>query len=121
MKPNTTAGQRIGQQTTDNFAFSNGAATSTAAAATVNLPQANITTESLTTAAGATYTFTLTNSLITPSSFVGVMVGNGTNTGGTPTVTTVTPGTGSAVIVVHNAHATVAFNGTLKLNVLVAQ
>lgn len=129
---NLTAGQRVGDQTVDNFEVSvlqtttstvtgvqtlnAGTGTSTAAAATVNTQVGQITTESLTTAAGATYSFTLTNSLITATSKVFASVGLGTATTGTPCVAYITPGTGSATIVIQNIAAAAALNGTIKIN-----
>lgn len=93
-----------------------GAATSTANAATINAQAGQITTEALTTAAGATYTMTLTNDFIKPTSAVQVSVGKGTATTGIPTVTWVTPAAGSAVIILQNIHASGALNGTISLN-----
>lgn len=90
-------------------------ATSAAGAATLNKKSGVVTSEALTTAAGATWTLTLTNSKISATSQVLVSIGNGTNAGGSPALTTVTPGAGSAVIIVQNIHATDAFNGTLKV------
>lgn len=90
-------------------------ASATAGAATLNKPSGVITSESLTTAAGAAYTLTLTNSEIAATSQVLVSVGNGTNSAGRPTVTTVTPGSGSVVIVVQNIHSADALNGTIKI------
>lgn len=92
-----------------------GTATSTAGAATINTQTGLITTEALVTAAGATYTMTLTNALINASSIVNVMVGKGTATTGMPVVAFVTPAAGSCVIILQNIHATVALNGTLKM------
>lgn len=94
-------------------------ATSTVHAATLNTEEGFITTESLSTAAGATYTFTLTNSLIStantpPSPAPQVQVHGITNTGGTPQITSVTNGVGSTVIVITNIGST-AFNGTLAI------
>lgn len=89
-----------------------------AGAATLSKNSGVVTSEALTTAAGATYTLTLTNTKITATSQVVVSVGNGTNTGGIPTLATVTPAAGSAVIVVHNAHASAALNGTITVTFL---
>lgn len=92
-----------------------GSATSTAGAATINAQTGVITTEALTTAAGATYVMTLTNSLIKSSSIVSVVVGKGTATGGSLSPAWVTPGTGSAVIVLQNNDLATAVNGTTKI------
>lgn len=88
-------------------------ATGAAGAATLNKPSGKITTEALTTAAGATYTLTLTNSEIAAADIVQVSVALGTATTGTPTITTVKPAAGSVVIIVQNIHASAALNGTL--------
>ena len=92
-----------------------GTATSTAHAATINNQTGVVTTEALTTAAGSTYTFTLTNSYITADSVVQVSVGKGTATTGVPVVAWVTPASGSAVIILQNIHASAALNGTITL------
>lgn len=92
-----------------------GIATSTVGAATVNTQVGLVTTEALTTAATATYTFTLTNALINASSIVMVTVGKGTATTGEPAVHFVTPATGSVVILIRNDAAVAALNGTIKI------
>lgn len=91
------------------------AAAATAGAATLNSGYGVITSESLTTAAGATYTLTLTNAAIAAADIVLVSVGKGTSTAGTATVSWVTPAAGSVVIIVQNIHASNALNGTIKL------
>ena len=92
-----------------------GTATSTAAAATINKQTGLVTTEALTTAAGSTYTFTLTNSAINASSLVFVTVGKGTASAGEPVVQFVTPAAGSAVILIRNVSAAAALNGTITI------
>lgn len=77
------------------------------------------TSSSLTTAAGATASITVTNAAITATSKVLVAIKNGTNSAGSPVVTTVTPGSGSATVVVQNIHASAALNGTLKVEYFV--
>ena len=90
-------------------------ATSTVHAATLNTPGGLITTESLSTAAGATYTFTLTNSLLVAGSPAPSVSMTGlTNTGGVITLTSVTNAVGSTVIVWTNT-GTTAFNGTMLI------
>ncbi len=96
-----------------------GTGTSTAGAATVNTQSGLITTEALVTAAAATYSFTLTNSLINASSVVLVTVGKGTATTGEPAVHFVTPAAGSAVIAIRNDAAAAALNGTIKIGYFV--
>ena len=90
-------------------------ATSTAGAATLNTKVGRVTTEALSTAVGATYTFTLTNSLITATGPVPqVMLLDGTNTAGVVQLTSITNGAGSSVFVFTNV-GTAAFNGTMQL------
>lgn len=91
-----------------------GSATSTAGAATINAQTGVITTESLTTAAGATYTMTLTNSYIQASSIVTPVAGRGTNTSCGLVPITVTPAAGSCVMIFQNPGLT-ALSGTMKI------
>lgn len=72
------------------------------------------TSAALTTAAGAQATITITNASIAATSKVFVALKNGTNSAGAPVVVTVTPGAGSAAVVIQNIHASAALNGTLK-------
>lgn len=90
-------------------------ATASAGAATLNSGYGVITTESLTTAAAAVYTLTLTNAAIAAADIVHVTVGNGTNTTVGPSLAGVTPAAGSVVIVIRNTHAASALNGTLRV------
>lgn len=90
-------------------------ASATAGAATANGERVIITSEALTTAAGAVYTLTLTDSSVAATSLMLCSVGNGTNTTVGPTLTGVTPGAGSATIAVRNGHASSALNGTIKI------
>lgn len=90
-------------------------ATATAGAATLNKASGTITTEALTTAAGATYALVITNSTISASDIVTASVTFGTATEGLPQIAVVTPGSGALEIVVRNAHASQAFDGTLKI------
>lgn len=91
-------------------------ATATSGAATLNKFSGTITTESLSTAAGAVYTLTITDSAITATDIVTASVALGTATTGMPDVTTVTPAAGSVVIKIQNIHASAALNGTLKVS-----
>ena len=97
----------------------NGSATASSGAATLSTYKGQITSEALTTAAAATYTLTLTNTNISATSIVLVSVGNGTNTTVGPSLAGVTPGAGSATIVVRNTHASSALNGTIVINYVV--
>lgn len=90
-------------------------AVASAGAATLNKDAGVITSEALTTAAGATYTLTLTDTSIAAADQVFASVQLGTATTGMPAVTTVTPAAGSVVIVLQNIHATAALNGTIKV------
>jgi hypothetical protein len=88
----------------------------TSGAATLNKMSGVITSEALTTAKGAFYTLTLTNSSIAAADIVFASVQLGTSTTGTPIITTVTPAAGSVVIAVFNDDAANAFNGTIKIS-----
>jgi hypothetical protein len=92
-----------------------GTATATAGAATLNRASGVLTTEALTTAAGANYTLTLTNSEVVAGDIVLAAVNNGTNSAGDPVVSRIAPGNGTVVFIVRNAHASAAFNGTLQV------
>ena len=122
-KQNQAMGLRVGV-----LECFNRTATALAGAATINgvsttQPSAcgTVTSESLTTLAGSDYTLTLTNNLIAATDIVFASVSNGSNTGGAPKVTLVTPGAGSVVIKVRNGQSSVdtSLNGTLKINFLV--
>lgn len=91
-----------------------GTATSTVGAATTQTQASVVTTEALATAAGATYTFTLTNGLINANSVVIPVVGKGTATTGGLTPIFVTPATGSCVVIFQNV-TLAALNGTTKI------
>lgn len=95
------------------FTRANG--TAVAGAATAHGEVGTITTEPLTTAAGATYTLTLNNSYMGPKSHVVASVANGTNAQGDPSLGTVAESEFGVVITVVNRHASQAFNGTLKI------
>jgi len=94
-------------------------ASATAGAATLNKSAGVITSEALSTAAGATYTLTLTDSAIAATDQVFASVAYGTSTTGTPCVTRVKPGAGSVVIVIQNIHASAALNGSIKISFFV--
>lgn len=96
-----------------------GTASATDGAATLSKMAGVVTTEALTTAAGAAYTLTLTNTAIAAADIVFASVANGTNAQGVPVVGVITPGAGSCTIVVRNEDAAAAFNGTLVISFLV--
>lgn len=90
-------------------------ATAVAGAATLSKMSGVVTSEALTTAAAATYTLTITNTGVAATDQVFASVWFGTSTTGLPMIATVTPGAGTIVIVVQNAHASAALNGTIKV------
>lgn len=91
-----------------------GTATAVAGAAILDASVGVITTESLTTAAAATYTLTLTNSVAIVGSAVQATIGNGTNsTAGT--VISATASLGAVTFAVTNVSAA-ALNGTLLIS-----
>jgi hypothetical protein len=77
-----------------------------------------ITTSSLTTAAGGTYSITWTNTFISPTSTVLLSIQGGTNAVQT-VVMTVAPGTGTATLVINNIGPTNALAGTILIGYLV--
>lgn len=91
-------------------------ATAVAGAATLNKPAGVITTEALTTAKGAEYELTLTNSSIVAADQVFASVQFGSASAGLPVISRVTPASGSVKIRVLNADASDAFDGTLKIS-----
>jgi hypothetical protein len=99
----------------------NGTATAAAGAATLNKPAGVITSEALTTAGGADYTLTLTNSDIAAGDMVFASVDNGTNTTDSLSVRRITPSAGQVVILIRNTHATLALNGTIKISYFVVK
>lgn len=111
------------QVTTNLLQVDTGTKTATAAsgAATLNKMSGVITSEALTTAAGADYTLTLTNSDIAAADLVFASVNLGAGTGGTPTVASVKPAAGSVTIVIQNIHASAAFNAAIQIPFLVVK
>ena len=101
-----------------NLSSGNTTATAAAGAVTVNSQLAVITTEALTTAAAGDYTLTVTDSRIDAGATVFVSVGNGTNTTAPCYAHSVAVTAGQVVILVRNAHASAALNGTLKINLV---
>lgn len=90
-------------------------ATAAAGAVTLNKSSGVITSESLATAAGATYTLTITDNQIAAVDQVYASVQYGTSTTGSPAISRVMPGAGAVVVVVQNIHASAALNGTIKV------
>lgn len=71
-----------------------------------------ITTSSLSTAGGASYAITWTNTKITATSVIGLTIQGGTNTVQNITFTCV-PGSGTATLTIFNNTAATALNGTI--------
>jgi hypothetical protein len=107
-----------------NLPFAPGQVTASATGvATLNQDAGVVTTQLLTTAGQLTASFTINCNQVNqtlPNSVVQVSVQNGSNTGGVPTLASVTTGNGVITVVVLNAGlAANAFNGTLKLSFVV--
>ncbi len=87
--------------------------TSTVHTGTLNTTMGRMLTEALTTAAGATYTFQIVNSLIVSAAtpLMEVQIHDGTNTAGSAEVTSITNAAGTATVVFTNT-GTAAWNGT---------
>jgi hypothetical protein len=89
-------------------------AAATAGAATLNGLSGSITSEALTTAAGANYTLTLTNSACVAGKIVQVALGQHTNTVGPLNVVSATSSGGTCTIVVQNGGSS-PLNGTIGI------
>ena len=89
--------------------------TGSAGASTLAAESFTITTESLTTAAGAVYTHTMTNSVVKATDRVLATVDVGSSAG-TPALASVTPSAGQIVFKIQNIHASAAFNNAIKIN-----
>ncbi len=77
-----------------------------------------ITTSALTTAGGANYAITWTNTFITTASTIMLSVMGGTNT--TQNINfTVTAGSGTSTLTIFNSTAATALNGTIKIGYIV--
>jgi hypothetical protein len=72
-----------------------------------------ITTSSLTTAGGATYAITWTNTKITATSVIGLTIQGGSNNATNNITFTCVPGSGTATLTIFNNTAATALNGTL--------
>lgn len=93
--------------------------TGAAGAATLNASSGTITTESLSTAAGATFTETLTNSFVAAADLVFATVSTAGT--GSPVMCEITPAAGSVVITIMNNHASAAFNAALVIKFLIVK
>ncbi len=99
-----------------NLSLQAGTATASSGAATLNNKAGAITSESLSTAAGAVYTLTLTDSVVAASDVCFASVAYGTSTTGSPAVSRVTPSAGQLIVLVQNIHASAALNGTIVVS-----
>lgn len=77
-----------------------------------------ITTSSLTTAGGASYAITWTNTLITPTSVIVLTTSGGTNTTQNFRMNA-TSGSSTSTLTIYNNTAATAFNGTILINYLI--
>ncbi len=100
------------------FLVSKANGTEAANAVTASGTTGVITTSALTTAGGASYAITWTNTFITTSSTIVLSVMGGTNT--TQNINfTVTAGAGSSTLTIFNSTAATAINGTIKIGYMV--
>lgn len=91
-----------------------GTGTASSNAVTINRAAGIITTEALTTAAGASQAITLTsNKILAGDAVFAVVDPNGST--GTPTVSNVAVSASTAVILVKNDHASAALNAAVKI------
>jgi Kef-type K+ transport system membrane component KefB len=95
-----------------------GTVTAVSNAATLAFGSGIITTESLTTAAGATQAITLTNSRIAAGDMVFSSIDPGSSTG-TPTIANIAVSANTAVFLIRNAHASVALNAPVKISFMI--
>lgn len=110
--------QAVAKGTTGNVLIGGyGGSEAVAGAATGAAQRGYVTTEALTTAAGAAYVLTLTDPHVKLNSYVTATVEDGTNTQGAPVVgRTKATAAGTATIEIRNTHASEAFNGTLLIS-----
>lgn len=92
-----------------------GTATATSGAATLANKAGTITSESLSTAAAAIYTLTITNTAVAATDLCFASTAYGTSTTGNPAIARVAPGAGSLVVIVQNIAAAAALNGTITV------
>lgn len=95
-------------------ALASNTATATAGAATLSTTYGVVTSEAITTAAGSTYTLTLTNTTVATTSKVQAAAYLGAGTAGALQIVSITPAAGSVVIVVKNV-GTAALNAAIKI------
>lgn len=93
--------------------------TASSGAVTLSKSSGKVTSEALTTAAGAVYTLTITNTTIAAADQVFASATIGAGTQGYPVIADIKPAAGSVVIKVLNAHATDAFNAAIVVAFMV--
>ena len=106
-----------GKEVLGALALNPAPATGAAGASTCHASSGKITTEGLTTAAGSTFTETITNNQVAATDMVFASVATAGT--GEPVVANVTPGPGSIVVIVRNNHAADAFNAALVISFVV--
>ena len=79
--------------------------------------EGRVTSESLTTNAGGTYTLTVNDDKVLLNSTVTASVANGTNTKGTAVVDGTLVAAGRITVTIKNTHVSEAFNGTILVTV----
>lgn len=94
-------------------------ANASAGAATITGTAGKVTSEDLTTAAQSEYTLTITNTSVAAADRVFASVANGTNSQGTPLITTIVPSANTITLKVKNDHASQAFNGKIVVSFFV--
>ena len=95
-------------------AIAGNTATATSGAATLSTTYGLITSEAITTAAGASYTLTLTNTTVALTSKIQAVAYLGAGTAGALQIVSITPAAGSVVIVVKNV-GTAALTAAIKI------
>lgn len=94
-------------------------ATGAANAATLNGQAGVVTTEALTTAALTDISYAIANNRVKAGDIVIPVLGNGTNSQGSPVILTTVVTNGTITLKIRNAHATQALNGTLTISFFV--
>jgi hypothetical protein len=89
-------------------------ATATAGAATLNKSSGIVTSEALTTAAGSTYTLTLTNSAVAAGDIIMATI-DSNGTAGIPHLTSVKSTANTITFIVTNIDGSAAFNAAIKI------
>lgn len=107
-----------------NLRFQCSTVTASAGAATLNNKCGTVTSETLATASGSTYTLTLTNSTVAAADVVAWSIDNGTNTTGALSMGAATAAAGSVVFLVRNpkdgaAGTGAAWSGNIKIKYLI--